>query len=219
MPASCSTSPAASALGRVLERRHRRGLSPATGALGRDAGGVARPSGGVRVPLRTQHAKHAQADAAGGPRGFATPSRQGRALLGDAARARLRAAARLRGPPAAPGVAGRSGTARFPLVLTCAKPTPCSARASTAALASLRKRAMSPEVEMHPEAARDRRISPGDWVSITTPHGQRARLRPLQRELSILASWLASTAGGRVVPSSMRQAMTLSARSAPTTIC
>ena len=31
---------------------------------------------GVRVPLRTQHAKHAQADAAGGSRGFATPSRR-----------------------------------------------------------------------------------------------------------------------------------------------
>ena len=31
---------------------------------------------GVRVPLRTHHAKHAQADARASPRGFATPSRR-----------------------------------------------------------------------------------------------------------------------------------------------
>ena len=32
--------------------------------------------GGVRVPLQTRHAKHAEPDAHGHPRGFATPSRQ-----------------------------------------------------------------------------------------------------------------------------------------------
>ena len=112
----------------------------------------------------------------------------------------------------------RSGTARFPLLLTCAKPT-LFLQSQNRALASLRKRSMSPEVELHPEAARDRRDIPGRLGVDHDAARQRARLRPLQRELSILASWLASMAGGRVVPSSMRRAMTLSARSAPTTIC
>ena len=67
---------------------------------------------------------------------------------------------------------GRSAEpkARFPLLLTCAKPT-LFLQSQNRALASLRKRSMFPEVEIHPEAARERRISQGDWVSITTAHG------------------------------------------------
>jgi anaerobic selenocysteine-containing dehydrogenase len=46
------------------------------------------------------------------------------------------------------------------------------------ALASLRRRAPDPEVELHPDAARARRIADGDWVSIETPEGSvRARAR------------------------------------------
>ena len=124
---------------------------------------------GVRVPLRTQHAKHAQADAAGGPRGFATPSRRvelySETLL-EHGYAPLPGFVDPTAAPASPA----EGTARFPLLLTCAKPT-LFLQSQNRALASLRKRSMSPEVEIHPEAARDRLISPGDWVSITTPHG------------------------------------------------
>ncbi|WP_147157108.1 molybdopterin-containing oxidoreductase family protein [Reyranella soli] len=124
---------------------------------------------GVRVPLKTQHAKHAQADAAGFTRGFATPSRRvelysetllehGYAPLPDFV-----------DPTGAPGSL-RDPKARFPLLLTCAKPT-LFLQSQNRALASLRKRSMFPEVEMHPEAARERQISQGDWVSITTADG------------------------------------------------
>jgi len=131
---------------------------------------------GVRVPLKTQHRKHAQVDAAGIPRGFATPSKRvelysetllehGYAPLPDFVEPVV--------GPAAP----RDLTVRFPLVLTCAKPT-LFLQSQNRALASLRKRAMAPEVELHPDAARERRISQGDWVSITTPEGSvRARAR------------------------------------------
>jgi anaerobic selenocysteine-containing dehydrogenase len=81
----------------------------------------ARPEG-VRVPLQVRYAKHAEPDANGHPRGFATPSRKvelysetflghGYAPLPDFAEPAI-------GPVARPDLA-----ARFPLVLTCAKPT------------------------------------------------------------------------------------------------
>ena len=129
---------------------------------------------GVRVPLQVRHAKHAEPDAHGNPRGFATPSRRieiysetflehGYAPLPDFAEPAI-------GPVARPDLA-----ARFPLVLTCAKST-LFCQSQHRALPSLRKRAPDPEVELHPEAARARRIAQGDWVSIETPEGSvRAR--------------------------------------------
>ena len=129
---------------------------------------------GVRVPLQVRHAKHAEPDAHGNPRGFATPSRRielysetfldhGYAPLPDFAEPAI-------GPVARPDLA-----ARFPLVLTCAKPT-LFCQSQHRALPSLRRRAPDPEVELHPEAARARRIAQGDWVSIETPEGSvRAR--------------------------------------------
>ena len=76
--------------------------------------------GGVRVPLQTRHAKHAEQDANGAPRGFATPSRKvelysqtfldhGYAPLPDFTEPPI-------GPVARPDLA-----ARFPLILTSAK--------------------------------------------------------------------------------------------------
>jgi anaerobic selenocysteine-containing dehydrogenase len=42
----------------------------------------------------------------------------------------------------------------------------------------LRKQALEPEVELHPDAAAQRGIQPGDWVMIETPEGSvRARAR------------------------------------------
>jgi len=45
-------------------------------------------------------------------------------------------------------------------------------------LPSLRRQAMDPEVELHPQAAAERGIHPGDWVYLETPEGRvRARAR------------------------------------------
>jgi anaerobic selenocysteine-containing dehydrogenase len=130
----------------------------------------------VRVSLQTRHAKHAERDANGAPRGFATPSRKielysqtfldhGYAPLPDFTEPPI-------GPVAQPALA-----ARFPLVLTSAKSS-LFCESQHRALPSLRRRARYPEVEVHPTAARARGIANGDWVSIETPEGSvRARAR------------------------------------------
>jgi anaerobic selenocysteine-containing dehydrogenase len=132
--------------------------------------------GGLRVPLRTRHAKYAEPDANGDPLGFATPSRKvelysetfldhGYPPLPDFEEPQI-------GPIARPDLA-----ARFPLVLTNAKPT-LFCQSQHRALPSLRKHALHPEVQLHPDAARVRMIANGDWVSIETPEGSvRARAR------------------------------------------
>jgi anaerobic selenocysteine-containing dehydrogenase len=129
---------------------------------------------GVRVPLHVRYAKHAEPDAHGHPRGFATPSRRielysetflehGYAPLPDFVEPAI-------GPVARPDLA-----ARFPLVLTCAKPG-LFCQSQHRALPSLRKRVPDPTVALHPETARARQIAQGDWVSIATPAGSvRAR--------------------------------------------
>jgi anaerobic selenocysteine-containing dehydrogenase len=132
--------------------------------------------GGLRVPLKTRHAKYAELDAKGNPSGFATPSRKielysetflehGYAPLPDFEEPQI-------GPVARPDL-----VARFPLILTNAKPTVfCQSQHRT--LPSLRKRALDPEVQLHPAAALKRRIGEGDWVSIETLEGSvRARAR------------------------------------------
>lgn len=132
--------------------------------------------GGVRVPLQTHYAKHADNDAHGVPRGFATPSRKvelysqtfldhGYSPLPDFEEPPI-------GPVARPDLA-----AHFPLVLTSAKST-LFCQTQHRALPSLRKRALDPEVELHPNAAALRGIAAGDWVAIETPDGSvRARAR------------------------------------------
>jgi anaerobic selenocysteine-containing dehydrogenase len=137
--------------------------------------------GGVRVPLETRHAKYAEPDANGVPRGFATPSRKvelysetflehGYAPLPDFVEPQV-------GPVTRPDLA-----ARFPLILTSAKPS-VFCQTQHRALPSLRKRARHPEVDLHPAAAQARGIAAGDWVAIETPEGAvRARAR-LNRDL------------------------------------
>jgi anaerobic selenocysteine-containing dehydrogenase len=133
-------------------------------------------SGGVTLPLRTRHEKHAEPDAEGAPRGFATPSRKielysqtfldhGYAPLPDFVEPQV-------GPVARPDLA-----ARFPLVLTSAKSS-LFCETQHRALPSLRKRARYPEVELHPATAQTRGVSDGDWVVIETPEASvRARAR------------------------------------------
>jgi anaerobic selenocysteine-containing dehydrogenase len=135
--------------------------------------------GGVRVPLQTRHQKHAEVDETGAPRGFTTPSRKielysqtflehGYAPLPDFAEPQI-------SPVTRPDL-----TARFPLILTSAKPT-LFCNSQHRALPSLRKRALGPEVELHPATAEVRGITNGDWVAIETPEGRvraRARFNP-----------------------------------------
>ena len=108
--------------------------------------------------------------------GFATPSRKielwsetfldhGYAALPDFVEPQI-------GPATRPDLA-----ARFPLVLTCAKPT-LFCQTQHRALPSLRRRAPDPEIELHPDAAAARGIAAGSWVSVETPAGgMRARAR------------------------------------------
>lgn len=133
-----------------------------------------RAPGGVRVPLKTRHAKHAEPDAKGMPSGFATPSRKvelysqtfldhGYPPLPEFEEPQI-------GPVARPDLAER-----FPLVLTSAKST-LFCNTQHRALPSLRKRAPHPEIDLHPATAAARGIANGDWVKVETPEGSvRAR--------------------------------------------
>ena len=123
--------------------------------------------GGIRVPLATRYRKYTA-------NGFATPSRRvelysqtfldhGYAPLPDFEEPQI-------GPATRPDLA-----ARFPLILTCAKPA-VFCQTQHRVLPSLRKHSAAPEVVLHPIAAAARRIGNGDWVTIETPEGSvRAR--------------------------------------------
>jgi len=131
--------------------------------------------GGVRVALTTQHSKHAVIDAQGNPRGFATPSRKIEFWSETFIENGHNALPDFREPQASS--AGTELAARFPLVLTCAKPT-VFCQTQHRALPSLRKRALHPEVELHPQAAAARQIVAGCWAEVETPAGaMRARVR------------------------------------------
>ena len=129
---------------------------------------------GLRKPLTTRHTKHAARDDKGNPRGFMTPSRKiefwsetfldhGYPALPDFVEPAI-------GPVTRPDL-----TASFPLILTCAKPS-LFLESQHRALPSLRKRALDPEIELHPATAAVRGIGDGDWVDVRTPAGKmRAR--------------------------------------------
>ena len=125
--------------------------------------------GGLRVSLQTKYVKYAELDGTGVVRGFATPSRKvkvwseifqanGYAPLPEYVEPSM-------GPLARPDL-----TASFPLVLTCAKNS-LFCNSQHRGVQALRKRAPDPEVELHPETAKARGISSGDWVLITTQEG------------------------------------------------
>jgi anaerobic selenocysteine-containing dehydrogenase len=132
--------------------------------------------GGMRLPLQTRHAKHAEMDANGTLRGFATPSRKVEFYSEPFLEHGYAPLPEFTEPPVGP-VARPDLAAQFPLVLTSAKST-LFCQTQHRALPSLRKRAADPEVELHPAAAEARGIAAGDWVSIETPEGSvRARAR------------------------------------------
>lgn len=134
-----------------------------------------RQPGGIRVPLETRYRKYA-APADGRPQGFHTPTRKiefySETLLAHGYAPLPDYEEPLVSPRTRPEL-----TAKFPLILTCAKHN-LFCESQHRALPSLRRRAVDPEVELHPQTAAARGISPGDWVYIETPNGSvRARAR------------------------------------------
>jgi anaerobic selenocysteine-containing dehydrogenase len=131
--------------------------------------------GGVRAPVQTRYRKFAdQQD--GVPQGFATPTRKielySETLLAQGYPPLPEYEEPLVSPHSRPDLAGR-----HPLIFTCAKHT-LFCESQHRGLASLRRLAADPEVELHPADAAARGIGPGDWVRIETPEGSvRARAR------------------------------------------
>src|SRR5690606_24200644 len=137
--------------------------------------------GGVRVPLQTRYRKHAEVEA-GVSRGFDTATRKvelySEFLLEHGHPPLPHFEHPLVGPRAMPELGQR-----YPLILTCAKSS-LFCETQHRQLPSLRRRAPDPEVEMHPDAARERGIEAGDWVSIETPYGAVRARSKLNRSLS-----------------------------------
>ena len=130
---------------------------------------------GVRVPLQARYRKFAeQQDAA--PKGFATPTRK-MEIFSDLLAQHGYPPLPVYEEPLIGPVAQPQHAERYPLVLTCAKDNQfCESQHR--GLPSLRRRALDPEVELHPLAATVRGIRGGDWVSVETPAGAyRARAR------------------------------------------
>jgi anaerobic selenocysteine-containing dehydrogenase len=130
---------------------------------------------GVRVPLETRYRKFTET-VDGVPRGLDTPTRKielyAETLLAHGQPPLPEYREPLVGPVSRPDLARR-----YPLVLTCAKAN-LFCESQHRALPSLRRKAMDPEVELHPAAAAERGIADGDWVAIETPEGSvRARAR------------------------------------------
>ena len=131
--------------------------------------------GGVRVPQPTRYLKFAEQEN-GLPRGFNTPTHKielySERMLEHAYPPLPEYQEPLMSPLSQPELAPR-----YPLILTCAKNT-LFCETQHRGLPSLRRQAMDPEVELHPSAAAERGIRPGDWVRIETPKGSvRARAR------------------------------------------
>lgn len=131
--------------------------------------------GGIRYPQQTHYRKFAEKEN-GVSKGFNTPTRKiefySQTMLENGYGPLPEYEEPLIGPLARPDLAKR-----FPLILTCTKHT-LFCESQHRALPSLRRKAMDPEVEIHPSAAAERSIRPGDWVIIETPDGSvRARAR------------------------------------------
>jgi anaerobic selenocysteine-containing dehydrogenase len=131
--------------------------------------------GGVRVPQATRYRKFAE-HGDGVPRGFNTSTRKielySEKMLEHGYPPLPEFEEPLMSPVSRPDLAER-----YPLILTCAKNT-LFCETQHRGLPSLRRQAMEPEVELHPIAAAERGISPGDWVRVETPEGSiRARAR------------------------------------------
>jgi len=134
--------------------------------------------GGVRVPLETRYRRFAE-EHDGRAAGFRTPTRRielySETLLDHGYPPVPEFSGPALGPAMRPDL-----TARYPLILTSAKST-WYCESQHRGLPSLRRRALEPSVELHPEAARAREIGDGDWIWIETPAG-RVRARAVLNE-------------------------------------
>jgi anaerobic selenocysteine-containing dehydrogenase len=131
--------------------------------------------GGVRVPQATRYRKFAEQND-GVPRGFNTSTRKielySENMLEHGYPPLPEYEEPLMSPLSRPELAEQ-----YPLILTCAKNT-LFCETQHRGLPSLRRQSMDPEVELHPVAAAERGIHPGDWVKVETPDGSiRARAR------------------------------------------
>jgi anaerobic selenocysteine-containing dehydrogenase len=125
--------------------------------------------GGVRVPLTTRHRKYADT-------GFRTPSGKVELFSEVLAEHGYAPLPEFTEPAISPR--SRPDLAKeFPLVLTCAKSL-WFCETQHRQVASLRKAAPDPLVELHPSTAAARGIEAGDWVRLATPYGSiRARAK------------------------------------------
>jgi anaerobic selenocysteine-containing dehydrogenase len=131
---------------------------------------------GVRVPLQARYAKHRNPGANGSAQGFPTSSRKIELYSEIFLQHGYAPVPEYEEPMMGPLTRADIAT-RYPLVLTSTKHT-LFCESQHRALPSLRKHALHPEVELHPDAAALRGIAAGDWVAIETPEGSvRARAR------------------------------------------
>ena len=129
---------------------------------------LAESPGGVHLPLPTRYRKFAE-ESDGAPRGFNTPSHKIE-LYSEPFLDHGYAPVPLYTEPLVSPHSQPELAKRFPLIFTCAKSTLfCESQHRN--LPSLRRRALDPEVELHPAAAAARGIAEGDWVAIATPAG------------------------------------------------
>ena len=130
---------------------------------------------GIRTPVVTRHRKYAETRD-GLPAGFKTPSRRIELYSEEMLDHGYPPLPEFEEPRVSPRSRGDLA-ARFPLILTSAKDTHfCETQHRN--VASLRRRAPDPLVELHPDLAAARSIGNGDWVRISTPAGSvRARAR------------------------------------------
>jgi anaerobic selenocysteine-containing dehydrogenase len=131
---------------------------------------------GVSFPLQAQYAKYRKPGANGGAQGFSTSSRKIELYSEIFLQHGYAPLPEYQEPIIGP-LTRRDLAARYPLVLTSVKHT-LFCESQHRGLPSLRKHALHPEVELHPETAQRRGIAAGDWVAIETPQGSvRARAR------------------------------------------
>ena len=130
---------------------------------------------GVAVPLETKYRKYA-GDGTDTAPGFNTPSKKvelySETLLNHGYPPLPEYVEPAMGPVSEPQLADD-----FPLILTTSK-SPHFLHSQFRALRAVRRHEREPRVDVHPETAAARDIAEGDWVQLTTPHGEaRAKAR------------------------------------------
>ncbi|WP_410670897.1 molybdopterin-dependent oxidoreductase [Amycolatopsis sp. cmx-4-68] len=124
---------------------------------------------GIRLPLRTVHRKYER-------RGFRTPSGVVE-LYSETLRRHGYPPLPTYDEPSLSPLSRPDLSARYPLILTCAKSL-FFCETQHRGITSLRRSAPDPQLELHPTTAAARGIAAGDWVRLETPLGSiRARAK------------------------------------------